>query len=182
MSYTTRQIISYEVINEHGVVISGPFRVESEAQRFADYTFANFTLATKLNGLAKDNGVVFSSPSSVTPTSMDYKEVVDGLYITKCDQDWCGNYIQNDMSGNRWRATSEQLFGKRGPDKFSSFTGYHGDLASFSLEIVLSDDTDDDDTTKLHVILELNKIVDGVSDCKGNLISTIRNFLSQRVH
>lgn len=168
MSYTTRQIISYEVINEAGISISGPFRVESEAQRFADHMFANFTLATKLNALARDNGVVFSSPSRVTPTFMDYKEVVDGLYITECDQDWCGNYIKNDMAGNRWNASHEQLFGERGPDRFSSFTGYHGGLASFSLEI---------NTIKLHVILELAKVIDGVSDCQDSLAKTISNFL-----
>jgi len=149
---------------------------ESEAQRFADHMFANFTLATKLNALARDNGVVFSSPSRVTPTFMDYKEVVDGLYITECDQNWCGNYVENDMTGNRWNASDEQLFGKRGPDKFSSFTGYHNGLASFSLELGDRGDVNNG-TIKLHVILELAKVIDGVSDCHDSLTKTISDFL-----
>jgi len=176
MSYTTRRIVSYEVINEAGISISGPFRSESEAQRFADHMFANFILATKLNALARDNGVVFSSPSRVTPTFLDYKEVVDGLYITECDQNWCGNYIKNDMISNSWNATDEQLFGKRSPDKFSSFTGYNNGLASFSLEFGDRGDINNG-TIKLHVILELAKVIDGVSDCHDSLVKTISSFL-----
>lgn len=173
MNYVVREVVSYEVVDSNGLVLSSPMKTEDQAKEYAAYLFANHTLAAKLNKLAKDNGIVFLMPSRVSPSFNCYKEIVDGLYVTECDDNWCGEYAMNDIPGGRRNATDEQLYGKRGPDKFSDFTGYHNRLAQFSLKFP----NQHFEMVKLNVILELDKIVEEVSDCQENLINTIYNSL-----
>ncbi len=145
------------VADENGTQKSGYFDDPDSAVAEDLRQLAKHDFFLKFSAIVAKNCMKFDYP--VHEGHFDFKEVIDGFYITKCDEDWCGESLL--LKDSDWKSGHEERYGKMIKTPLSDCSRQSMDLIGFGIDI---SGEDDDGHSKrdghYHVWIEESKITD----------------------